>query len=1008
MRATRANGLLPPAYGSPEPAGGLVGRIKARKKPLIITLLILGGLAFAAGWNPPTNTVHSFTEASDYNARRESGCTNSGEGCHGDDARLSDFNAYHPETPCKTCHDYTGVGCIPCHGPSQHECTGCHDGTMEGASDCVRLSDSFPKGHYRESLHTAMGTDMSQVVLAAVGGEAKATCADCHSRDLKAAHTGVPLVEGSDYGPDVSCVECHNDEQSGALDAVLKDWKKQRCEDCHGEKARSPMHAADIATVIEATGEAGCGSTGEGCHNLTDLHALHPNAPATCSGSAAEGEPGCHDLELQSHEPTVTACATGEGACHPAYVKDDYSHKDDASVHVATAQGSAVWVDPASGVRLTCASCHSSDLGIEHGRSHVGFGADACQQCHNKNETTIRAVRESWPDRETADACTTCHADKHGSVNSVHTAVQLDDTGAVSQTACVKSGCHGSADVRVLHKDVGCTNPACHSNGRAISGSKMTCGGPDTRSGRNCHASGTHHVGMHVTLEAGIAGTKSSACTACHGTNLFAVAAGEHQGCSCHSYGQATPSNRECAACHKGSHAPHGFVNGLSRTGEGWIAASGHNTTTFGKIGAKTKFDGSQGVTLTWTAEKAFAPLLPTWEVEAGFQLATAPDGWAGRTVNVGDSGVVTTTWDFPTVNVFWQPGDPAAPADALFLGKDSVVTCQDCHAGLSAAGPHGADQNWGLDPDYPGDYSYAELTKRVDVFPSGIKLRKSLDYATQGGASPNVITGYNNGMTLICSKCHDLQNYQSGTTVNNPLPLYSTGSASFGHDAETYVPLNLGSKGVYVNGATRATTGFAVFTDAAGKMVSSTSPKITSFTPGTTTVVGTLTFTDDVQVWAQSATVGTVTVATIGSSNTAHSSHHQDTNDGSAQCVNCHIGIPHGWKRPRLLVNTGWGGGANSIGAGVVVGDAAPYRSPDALGTTRTNGGIPMNPNGYNGMGMLTLSAVDNHRLNASASTVRHPAETYYTGAAYWSEPSCQACNDHAGEDGIRIINEE
>jgi hypothetical protein len=288
------------------------------------------------------------------------------------------------------------------------------------------------------------------------------------------------------------------------------------------------------------------------------------------------------------------------------------------------------------------------------------------------------------------------------------------------------------------------------------------------------------------------------------------------------------------------------------------------------------------------------------------------------------------------------------------------------------------------------------ELTKQVYSFPSGIKLRSTLTTVTQT---------YGDGMTLICSKCHDLENYQSGTTVNNPLPMYSTGASTFDYDGETYVPLDLGAKGVYVNGSTRATTGYAVFTDTTGAMVPSTSPKITSFTAGTASVVGTLTFTDDVQVWTQSATVGTFNSATIGSSNTAHSSHHQDTNDGSAQCVGCHIGIPHGWKRPRLLVNGGWNGTANSNGAGVIPADPAPYKDPDMLGTSRTNGGIVMNPvTGYNGMGMLTLSAVDNHNLWAGSGI----AGQYYTGAAYWSEPSCQACNDHAGEDGIRIIDAE
>ncbi len=63
----------------------------------------------------------------------------------------------------------------------------------------------------------------------------------------------------------------------------------------------------------------------------------------------------------------------------------------------------------------------------------------------------------------------------------------------------------------------------------------------------------------------------------------------------------------------------------------------------------------------------------------------------------------------------------------------------------------------------------------------------------------------------------------------------------------------------------------------------------------------------------------------TVVGSNTAHNSHHQDTTDGSAQCVACHIGVPHGWKRPRLLVNTDV--------------DVAPYLDPESGGVYRSNG---------------------------------------------------------------------
>lgn len=51
------------------------------------------------------------------------------------------------------------------------------------------------------------------------------------------------------------------------------------------------------------------------------------------------------------------------------------------------------------------------------------------------------------------------------------------------------------------------------------------------------------------------------------------------------------------------------------------------------------------------------------------------------------------------------------------------------------------------------------------------------------------------------------------------------------------------------------------------------------------------------------------------GFSNTAHGdSHHRDQTNGRGDCVACHIGVPHGWKRPRLLVYAT---------------DPAPYKAP-------------------------------------------------------------------------------
>ena len=56
----------------------------------------------------------------------------------------------------------------------------------------------------------------------------------------------------------------------------------------------------------------------------------------------------------------------------------------------------------------------------------------------------------------------------------------------------------------------------------------------------------------------------------------------------------------------------------------------------------------------------------------------------------------------------------------------------------------------------------------------------------------------------------------------------------------------------------------------------------------------------------ATDTVTGFVNTSAIGGSNVAHGQTHFDSNAGAAQCVNCHIAIPHGWKRPRLIVNSG------------------------------------------------------------------------------------------------------
>jgi hypothetical protein len=475
--------------------------------------------------------------------------------------------------------------------------------------------------------------------------------------------------------------------------------------------------------------------------------------------------------------------------------------------------------------------------------------------------------------------------------------------------------------------------------------------------------------------------TNSSACVACHGDDLTKVLpadtypdypAAEHKGCSCHAYFEAGQNEGNlpagqvgCQNCHATAHySAHGFGTGFT--------ASGHNTTYFGIIGAKEEFNGSEGVTL--------------------------------HSINVTSSAVATleTEWQFPTHAVFWgDPGthghvdttatawinawnaaNPTTHTTYESLDKDSVITCQDCHTGLNASGPHGAAQNWGIDPAYPGDYNEAELTKWIVTNPSGIKVRAVDDFFTLNTSSGMIATDpvnyamngtapYYSGMpttsvsvnadgknhAIICSKCHQLEvpgdGYRSERTPQ----------------AELW--MGNGSNGT---------------------------------TPGVPTNTNT----------------GYINTAAVGGSNVPHGNAHFDAAGGQAQCVDCHIAIPHGWKRPRLLVNSGpypaaTGGGKNSIFDPVK--DPYPYLSAHQHGTVDNGSATPGTLYSAWGLyptmtgaprGMESLAGTEGHELVASAwgtnlefggdgsGILTGPYTDYWTGLPLVSGVSTVCVNPH------------
>jgi hypothetical protein len=303
-----------------------------------------------------------------------------------------------------------------------------------------------------------------------------------------------------------------------------------------------------------------------------------------------------------------------------------------------------------------------------------------------------------------------------------------------------------------------------------------------------------------------------------------------------------------------------------------------------------------------------------------------------------GITTTVASTWATPTANVFWGANDPKAPATAKTgLNWNSVITCQDCHTGLNVGGPHGAAQNWGIDPNYPAPYDMAVNSHATE---SGIAVRtgtpawsSSQVVPMAGTAAAPDLSGFGNGANtpallasrlaaqgladattpgtngVICAKCHKLFDFDNAYTAGN----YVGGSHGYGFN--------------------------------------------------NTTGIG-------------------------NDSNTAHASHHWDLNNGAADCVSCHIGMPHGWTRPRLLVNSFDGTYTVTVNSVSVTAtshkDAAPYLDPASRLMTATPNAFNPNPTTR---GMGPLSSTDQHTL-VVGTRLTNPGY-----GAQWTEANCVAC---------------
>jgi hypothetical protein len=365
--------------------------------------------------------VHVLDKA----ASADAGCTGSGAGCHGTEARpqgsasSTDTGVAMYSTPY-----HTGCFATLCHRSVDHTrtvppsgCLDCHDGSFQGAPVVGDVS-----GHYRQDLH-GFGVEVLEGTVTA-GGSGAASCVDCHRPDVARDLSSIHLDRS------VECTTCHNQ----APDAVAGDWVSgdKACSVCHTAAvlADSSQHAtaAPSVTATWATADD-CGNSGSACHSSSDLHAIHKDAAGGCDLQ------GCHDFTKDGIRPTTLACGATLGGCHPTI--DPSSHYVEASHTVPPALWSAAW----QGVGFDyggaeCETCHSSVLSVDH----PGF---ACADCHGAAAPVPQAViAGGWVTKR----CVECHTTgTHATFGSEH---------AITAVGCSDSGpdCHGTqTDLAGLH-----------------------------------------------------------------------------------------------------------------------------------------------------------------------------------------------------------------------------------------------------------------------------------------------------------------------------------------------------------------------------------------------------------------------------------------------------------------------------------------------------------------------------------------------------------------------------
>lgn len=814
-------------------------------------------------------------EDRDVTAVHEAGCAT----CHNDTVVTDGIT-----TACANCHEQEGTDfhptidgahtpadtgsqdCARCHGQTTDvraihatdQCATCH---ASRCTDChVDTTAYAVKTTSCSTCHTTSGTDYHLGADSAhTFGAMDPSCssAECHgSTSLPTVHESY-LARYPQYSD--TCAMCHLNDDPDRIDWSCATADCSSCHTVHG----------DIATLHTTDTDALCTD----CHGSTDVRDLHPacstchngatdtSGGATCAGCHAEAHP---DL-VATHTATTPASVDGCGRCHD---RDAVPGADAFAIHAGSPEGACdVCHDNAARVpdiaveTIECASCHAV-AGTEYHRqadaSHL-FGAmpSGCVGAGCHASSSLPAEHERFLGRYPgyADSCALCHLNADAgridwqtasadcsTCHEVHGDIEQIHQAPGSQ-ACVD--CHETPDVRDIHDDcVTCHNATVDTSG--------------TTACAECHTK-TPLETAHYPTASHLA--EENGCQNCHYLDMkaehFKPTAGPVTCVQCHELkvdSFTSPWDKRCMACHQERHGEQQVKHRSTNT---TCAGSGcHNINDASDI-----HKGVQGGGCSVCHKSA--GLLPTTTdcSAAGCHAGTGTDhheAHNGAAANgAGCEGCHFRYLDDEHAALGMTCATCHASTNSVVTGAIAAGDrrCLTCHPGS----PHNQRQaaEFGA-----GNASMHRVSPDLPGMRSSFLVNGSTYTMTLPAASTFLKAGYGYDTMITCASCHTY----SGAT--GP------------HGATMKVNIDPAYPNTYrVTGAGESRTAQLSKDSATGMSMSKSG----------------------------SSAAGIICEKCHdlynGSSwsNVAHKEHDDRGSDG-AYCNQCHVAVPHGWGRPRLI----------------------------------------------------------------------------------------------------------